>query len=62
MRKLFFAVVYLLLLVPAMLASPADEIARELWPSAFGSLDEIGRGKAVIFTPDLAPSGNRAFY
>ena len=62
MGKLFFAVVYLLLSAPAILASPADEIARQLWPPEFASIEELGRGKAIVFTPDLAPQGNRAFY
>jgi hypothetical protein len=61
-RRTFLAVSYLLLFVPAAFAAPADEIARDLWPAEFHQLSDIGRGKAIIFTPDLAPPGNRAFY
>src|SRR5262245_51108456 len=36
----------------------------EAWPANIQveRLSEIGRGKAVIFSPDFAESGNREFY
>lgn len=42
----------------------AKETIPEAWPAGvqINRLADIGRGKAVIFSPDFAGSGNRAFY
>ena len=36
----------------------------EAWEASvrFNRLSDIGRGKAIIFSPDIAPAGNREFY
>jgi hypothetical protein len=47
------------LLVAGLLLSPAPLAAE--WPEA-ARLDRIGAGAAIVFTPDLALPGNRAFY
>jgi hypothetical protein len=62
-RNVLLAVCCLLFVVaPASSLTPADEVARDLWPAEFRQLADFGRGKAIVFTPDLAPSGNREFY
>lgn len=65
------------LLVPALIvavfASPVRAGAQsravptrvpEAWEASvrFNRLSDIGRGKAIIFSPDVAPAGNREFY
>jgi hypothetical protein len=44
--------------------APASSAAPEVWPrgAQFGRLEEIGRGKGVVFSPDFAGPGNRRFY
>ncbi len=44
--------------------STTPESIPEAWPvkAQIDHLSDIGRGKAVIFSPDFAVSGNRAFY
>jgi hypothetical protein len=60
-------------LVLAVIASPLPAGAQnravvsrapEAWQAGvrFDRLADIGRGKAIIFSPDIAPSGNREFY
>src|SRR5215204_6933192 len=46
------------------LRAPASSAAPEVWPrgAQFGRLEEIGRGKGVVFSPDFAGPGNRRFY
>lgn len=48
------------ILLLATLVSAAA--AAESWPGEPAALSDIGTGAAVIFTPDLALPGNRAFY
>ena len=44
-------------------AMAADD-ALEIWPAGaeFERLDDIGRGKGVVFSPDFSAPGNREFY
>ncbi len=44
--------------------SSKPETTPEAWPASVPTnrLSDIGRGKAVIFSPDFAESGNRQFY
>lgn len=58
---LWFAVV---LVSAASYGAPCGERCDGWWPNgnSFSRLDQIGRGIAVVFTPDLAVPGNRVFY
>ena len=50
---------------PAKTAPAARSVSiREVWRghSPYLTLDEIGSGKGIVFSPDLSESGNREFY
>ena len=49
---------------PRAVASSKPETVPLAWPASVPTnrLSDIGRGKAVIFSPDFAASGNRQFY
>jgi hypothetical protein len=64
---------FIVALVLAIFASPirvgaqgraVGTRAPEAWEAGvhFNRLSDIGRGKAIIFSPDIAPAGNREFY
>jgi hypothetical protein len=63
MQRLSFA---LILVITTSLASAQTQTAGrpEVWRAGvkFNRLADIGRGKAIIFSPDIAPPGNRQFY
>lgn len=43
---------------------PARQASQALWPEPerLTRLADIGRGKAIVFTPDISPPGNQEFY
>jgi hypothetical protein len=45
-------------------AAVAPTAVPEVWPRGerFSRLEEIGRGKGIVFSPDFAAPGNRRFY
>jgi len=61
MRTLILAI---LLVVPSTARGFNTESCCAKWPNgtSFQTLSDIGQGVAVVFSPDLAPPGNRAIY
>lgn len=45
-----------------LFAAGADALSLSGWPQNPRSMSEVGRGAAVVFSPDLTVQGNRAFY
>lgn len=54
----------LLLVVPTAARGFDTESRGVAWPNgtSFRTLSDIGKGVAVVFSPDLAPAGNRLLY
>lgn len=67
-RRLFIVALVLAVFVSPMRAGAQSRAvasrAPEAWQAGvrYDRLSEIGRGKAIIFSPDIAPAGNREFY
>jgi hypothetical protein len=49
---------------PAAVSPTAASRVSEVWPAGqeFQRLDQIGRGKGIVFSPDFSAPGNREFY
>src|SRR5713226_9116127 len=50
--------------VPAQMSMPSEGAIPEAWPAnvPIERLSDVGRHKAVIFSPDFAERGNRELY
>jgi len=61
MRALILAI---LLVVPSAARGFNTESCCATWPNgtSFRTLSDVGKGVAIVFSPDLAPAGNRLLY